>query len=154
MARLEFYNAEELARIVRRSAGLLGAPINMNGAPRNCQPLARYAAYCQPPARRVSDYAEVKGDGTITQAMAHKALAMLDVEPRGFGRDRPASCSKPWCTALTEAPWAWTTFCGQHWWGAGTIEEVIEPYLIQQGYLQRTPEGALPPRRPTSTWAW
>ena len=90
--------------------------------------------------RRVRDFAEVKGQGRITQEMAQRALAMLDVDPQGFDlMDRklleavihrfdggPVGLDNV-AAAIGEEP--------------GTIEDVIEPYLIQQGYLQRTPRG-------------
>jgi Holliday junction DNA helicase RuvB len=108
VARLEFYTSEELSRIVRRSAGLLNAPIDEEG----CFEIARRSRGTPRIAnrllRRVRDYADVKGDGRITREIADKALAMLDVDPRAL-TSWTASCSKPWCTASTAARWAWTT---------------------------------------------
>jgi len=142
VARLEFYTPEELARIVHRSAGLLGVPIDAEGA----QEIARRSRGTPRIAnrllRRVRDYADVKGDGRIAKALADKALAMLDVDPQGFDvMDRklleavvhrfdggPVGLDNV-AAAIGEEP--------------GTIEDVIEPYLIQQGYLQRTPRGRI-----------
>jgi len=84
VARLEFYTAEELARIVRRSAGLLNAPIDDEGAfeiARRSRGTPRIANRL---LRRVRDYADVRGDGSITRELADRALAMLDVDPQGF----------------------------------------------------------------------
>jgi len=140
VARLEFYSADELARIVRRSAGLLNVPIDAEGAfeiARRSRGTPRIANRL---LRRVRDYADVKGDGSVGKALADLALAMLDVDPKGFDvMDRklleavihrfdggPVGLDNV-AAAIGEEP--------------GTIEDVIEPYLIQQGYLQRTPRG-------------
>jgi Holliday junction DNA helicase RuvB len=140
VARLEFYTADELARIVQRSAALLNVPADAEGAfeiARRSRGTPRIANRL---LRRVRDYAEVKGDGRIVKAVADKALAMLDVDPLGFDvMDRklleavvhrfdggPVGLDNV-AAAIGEEP--------------GTIEDVIEPYLIQQGYLQRTPRG-------------
>ena len=142
VARLEFYTPEELARIVNRSAGLLNVPTDAEGAfeiARRSRGTPRIANRL---LRRVRDYADVKGDGRITKALADLALKMLDVDPHGLDvMDRK----------LLEAV--------IHRFGGGpvgldnvaaaigeerdTIEDVIEPYLIQQGYLQRTPRGRI-----------
>ncbi|MBB2918746.1 Holliday junction branch migration DNA helicase RuvB [Cupriavidus alkaliphilus] len=140
VARLEFYTAEELARIVSRSAQLLHARIDPQGALEIARRARGTPRIANRLLRRVRDYAEVKGDGTITRQMADAALAMLDVDRVGFDlMDRK----------LLEAV--------LHKFGGGpvgvdnlaaaigeerdTIEDVLEPYLIQQGYLQRTPRG-------------
>ncbi|WP_340526247.1 Holliday junction branch migration DNA helicase RuvB [Cupriavidus necator] len=140
VARLEFYTAEELARIVTRSAQLLHARIDPQGALEIARRARGTPRIANRLLRRVRDYAEVKGDGNITRAMADAALAMLDVDSVGFDlMDRK----------LLEAV--------LHKFGGGpvgvdnlaaaigeerdTIEDVLEPYLIQQGYLQRTPRG-------------
>lgn len=140
VARLEFYSAEELALIVRRSAGLLNVAADDEGAfeiARRSRGTPRIANRL---LRRVRDYAEVKGDGRIGRAAAQAALAMLDVDASGLDlMDRklleavihrfdggPVGLDNV-AAAIGEEP--------------GTIEDVIEPYLIQQGYLQRTPRG-------------
>ncbi|MFO1332832.1 MAG: Holliday junction branch migration DNA helicase RuvB [Rubrivivax sp.] len=140
VARLEFYSAEELALIVRRSAGLLNVAADDEGAfeiARRSRGTPRIANRL---LRRVRDYAEVKGDGRIGRAAAQAALAMLDVDALGLDlMDRklleavihrfdggPVGLDNV-AAAIGEEP--------------GTIEDVIEPYLIQQGYLQRTPRG-------------
>ena len=92
--------------------------------------------------RRVRDYAEVKGDGTITQEMARKALSMLDVDPRGFDvMDR--KLLEAVVHRFDGGPVGVDNIAASIGEDAGTIEDVIEPYLIQQGYLQRTPRGRI-----------
>ncbi len=142
VARLEFYTAPELQRIVTRSASLLQAPIEAEGAMEVARRSRGTPRIANRLLRRVRDYAEVKGDGTITRQIAEKALAMLDVDPQGFDlMDRklleavvhrfdggPVGLDNV-AAAIGEEP--------------GTIEDVIEPYLIQQGFLQRTPRGRI-----------
>ena len=142
VARLEFYTAEELARIVTRSAGLLGVPIDPEGAHELARRSRGTPRIANRLLRRVRDYADVKAQGRITVPVANLALAMLDVDPQGFDvMDRklleaivhrfdggPVGLDNV-AAAIGEEP--------------GTIEDVIEPYLIQQGYLQRTPRGRI-----------
>jgi Holliday junction DNA helicase RuvB len=142
VARLEFYTAAELARIVTRSAGLLKAPIDDEGALEIARRSRGTPRIANRLLRRVRDYADVKGDGRITVPIADAALKMLDVDPVGFDvMDRklleavvhrfdggPVGLDNV-AAAIGEEP--------------GTIEDVIEPYLIQQGYLQRTPRGRI-----------
>jgi holliday junction DNA helicase RuvB len=142
VARLEFYTADELRRIVTRSASLLGAPIDPEGALEVARRSRGTPRIANRLLRRVRDYADVKADGTITRGIAEKALAMLDVDPLGFDlMDRklleavvhrfdggPVGLDNV-AAAIGEEP--------------GTIEDVIEPYLIQQGFLQRTPRGRI-----------
>ncbi|MGN1055087.1 MAG: Holliday junction branch migration DNA helicase RuvB [Comamonas sp.] len=142
VARLEFYNAEELARIVTRSAGLLGAPIDAAGAQEIANRSRGTPRIANRLLRRVRDYAEVKGDGTITQEIAHKALSMLDVDPRGFDvMDR--KLLEAVVHRFDGGPVGVDNIAASIGEDAGTIEDVIEPYLIQQGYLQRTPRGRI-----------
>ena len=140
VARLEFYTPDELARIVTRSAALLNVPVDADGAMEIARRSRGTPRIANRLLRRVRDYADVKGQGRITQEMARRALAMLDVDPQGFDlMDRklleavihrfdggPVGLDNV-AAAIGEEP--------------GTIEDVIEPYLIQQGYLQRTPRG-------------
>ncbi|MGQ0710376.1 MAG: Holliday junction branch migration DNA helicase RuvB [Rhodoferax sp.] len=140
VARLEFYSAQELQRIVTRSAGLLGVPIEDEGS----QEIARRSRGTPRIAnrllRRVRDYAEVKGRGTITQDMANRALAMLDVDPQGFDlMDR--KLLEAVIHRFDGGPVGLDNIAASIGEEPGTIEDVIEPYLIQQGFLQRTPRG-------------
>lgn len=140
VARLEFYSADELTRIVTRSAGLLNVPVDAAGALEIARRSRGTPRIANRLLRRVRDYAQVKGSGAIDAPTADKALAMLDVDPIGLDvMDRklleavihrfdggPVGLDNV-AAAIGEEP--------------GTIEDVIEPYLIQQGYLQRTPRG-------------
>ncbi len=142
VTRLEFYTAAELGTIIKRSAGLLKVPIQAEGAfeiARRSRGTPRIANRL---LRRVRDYAEFKSDGTITRQIADMALVMLDVDPEGFDlMDRklleavihrfdggPVGLDNV-AAAIGEEP--------------GTIEDVIEPFLIMQGFLQRTPRGRI-----------
>ena len=139
-ARLEFYSAEELGRIVSRSAGLLNAPMDEEGGfeiARRSRGTPRIANRL---LRRVRDFAEVKGSGRITQEIANKALAMLDVDPQGFDlMDR--KLLEAVVHRFDGGPVGLDNIAASIGEEAGTIEDVIEPYLIQQGFLQRTPRG-------------
>jgi len=140
VARLEFYTPEELARIVTRSAGLLNVPTDAEGAfeiARRSRGTPRIANRL---LRRVRDFADVKGEGRITQAIAHAALALLDVDPEGFDvMDR--KLLEAVIHRFDGGPVGLDNIAASIGEEAGTIEDVIEPYLIQQGFLQRTPRG-------------
>jgi Holliday junction DNA helicase RuvB len=142
VARLEFYTSEELARIVQRSAGLLNAPMDEDGGfeiARRSRGTPRIANRL---LRRVRDYAEVKGNGRITKPIADKALAMLDVDPQGFDvMDR--KLLEAVIHRFDGGPVGLDNIAASIGEEAGTIEDVIEPYLIQQGFLQRTPRGRI-----------
>ena len=142
VARLEFYTADELASIVQRSAGLLNAPMDEEGGfeiARRSRGTPRIANRL---LRRVRDYAEVKGDGRITKSIADKALAMLDVDPQGFDvMDR--KLLEAVIHRFDGGPVGLDNIAASIGEEAGTIEDVIEPYLIQQGFLQRTPRGRI-----------
>ena len=142
VARLEFYTSEELARIVRRSSGLLNVPMDEEGGfeiARRSRGTPRIANRL---LRRVRDYADVKGSGHITLDIANKALAMLDVDPQGFDvMDRKLlECV---IHRFDGGPVGLDNIAASIGEERDTIEDVIEPYLIQQGYLQRTPRGRI-----------
>jgi Holliday junction DNA helicase RuvB len=140
VARLEFYSAEELARIVRRSALLLEVPIDATGADEIARRSRGTPRVANRLLRRVRDYAEVKGQGAITQSMADLALAMLDVDPQGFDvMDR--KLLEAVVHRFDGGPVGLDNVAAAIGEERDTIEDVIEPYLIQQGYLQRTPRG-------------
>ncbi len=140
VARLEFYTSEELARIVKRSAGLLNAPMEDEGGfeiARRSRGTPRIANRL---LRRVRDYADVKGSGRISQDIAERALAMLDVDPQGFDlMDR--KLLEAVIHRFDGGPVGLDNIAASIGEERDTIEDVIEPYLIQQGYLQRTPRG-------------
>jgi Holliday junction DNA helicase RuvB len=140
VARLEFYTPEELARIVHRSAGLLNAPIDAGGATEIARRSRGTPRIANRLLRRVRDYADVKAEGRIDKAVADAALAMLDVDPLGFDvMDRKLLESV--VHRFDGGPVGLENLAAAIGEEAGTIEDVIEPYLIQQGFLQRTPRG-------------
>ncbi len=142
VARLEFYTPEELARIVKRSAGLLKVQTDVEGGfeiARRSRGTPRIANRL---LRRVRDYADVKGTGVITLEIANKALAMLDVDPQGFDlMDR--KFLEAVIHRFDGGPVGLDNIAASIGEEPGTIEDVIEPYLIQQGFLQRTPRGRM-----------
>ncbi|SHN32551.1 Holliday junction branch migration DNA helicase RuvB [Rhizobacter sp. OV335] len=140
VARLEFYTPEELARIVHRSAGLLNVPTDAEGAFEIARRSRGTPRISNRLLRRVRDYADVKGDGRISKALADKALAMLDVDPQGFDvMDR--KLLEAVIHRFDGGPVGLDNVAAAIGEERETIEDVIEPYLIQQGYLQRTPRG-------------
>ncbi|HEX2546833.1 MAG TPA: Holliday junction branch migration DNA helicase RuvB [Ramlibacter sp.] len=140
VARLEFYTAEELTRIVHRSAGLLQAPIDAEGAGEIARRSRGTPRIANRLLRRVRDYADVKGTGRIDAQIAQKALTMLDVDPLGFDvMDR--KLLEAVIHRFDGGPVGLDNVAASIGEERDTIEDVIEPYLIQQGYLQRTPRG-------------
>ncbi len=142
VARLEFYTPEELTRIVTRSAGLLEVPIDAAGAHEIARRSRGTPRIANRLLRRVRDYAEVKCEGRIVKPVADAALAMLDVDPLGFDvMDR--KLLEAVVHRFDGGPVGLENVAAAIGEEAGTIEDVIEPYLIQQGYLQRTPRGRI-----------
>ncbi|MFO1227845.1 Holliday junction branch migration DNA helicase RuvB [Roseateles sp.] len=142
VARLEFYTPEELQRIVTRSAQLLGASIDAAGALEIAKRSRGTPRIANRLLRRVRDFAEVKGDGRIVAELADRALAMLDVDPQGFDlMDR--KLLEAVIHRFDGGPVGLDNVAAAIGEESGTIEDVIEPYLIQQGYLQRTPRGRI-----------
>jgi len=142
VSRLEFYTPEELSRIVARSANLLDTPAEASG----CLEIAKRSRGTPRIAnrllRRVRDYAQVKADGIITAEVADAALTMLDVDKVGLD---------PMDRRLLETiihkfgggPVGLESVAAAIGEEKDTIEDVLEPYLIQQGYIQRTPRGRI-----------
>ncbi|MBK1713481.1 Holliday junction branch migration DNA helicase RuvB [Rubrivivax gelatinosus] len=142
VARLEFYTAEELTRIVTRSAGLLKVEIDGAGALEVARRSRGTPRIANRLLRRVRDYAQVRADGRIDADIADKALALLDVDPLGFDvMDR--KLLEAVIHRFDGGPVGLDNVAAAIGEEAGTIEDVIEPYLIQQGYLQRTPRGRI-----------
>ena len=140
VARLEFYNPQQLARIVSRSAGLLNAAIDDDGALEIARRSRGTPRIANRLLRRVRDYAEVKGTGRITKDMADAALKMLDVDPVGFDvMDR--KLLEAVLFKFNGGPVGLDNLAAAIGEERDTIEDVLEPYLIQQGFLQRTPRG-------------
>lgn len=142
VARLEFYSADELERIVNRSAGLLKVPVEGDGALEIARRSRGTPRIANRLLRRVRDFAQVRGDGRITRAMADQALAMLDVDPQGFDvMDR--KLLEAVIHRFDGGPVGLDNVAAAIGEERDTIEDVIEPYLIQQGFLQRTPRGRM-----------
>ena len=142
VARLEFYSAEELTRIVHRSAGLLNVPIDNPGALEIARRSRGTPRIANRLLRRVRDYADVKAEGRIGKVVADAALKMLDVDPLGFDvMDR--KLLEAVVHRFDGGPVGLENVAAAIGEEAGTIEDVIEPYLIQQGFLQRTPRGRI-----------
>ena len=138
--RLEFYSVEDLARIVERAAHLLEIPADADG----CAEIARRARGTPRIAnrllRRVRDFAQVKSDGRVTPAIADAALAMLKVDAMGFDHlDRRLMTTL--IKTFDGGPVGLDNLAAVLSEERGTLEDVIEPYLIQRGYLVRTPRG-------------
>lgn len=142
VARLEFYTPEQLARIVTRSSSLLNAPIDSDGALEIAKRSRGTPRIANRLLRRVRDYAEVKGNGRITKAISDAALAMLDVDPKGFDlMDR--KLLEAILFKFNGGPVGLDNLAAAIGEERDTIEDVLEPYLIQQGFLQRTPRGRI-----------
>jgi Holliday junction DNA helicase RuvB len=143
--RLEFYSTPDLEKIVTRSAGILGVPIDVEGAARIAQRARGTPRIANRLLRRVRDYAEVKGDGRINEATAHAALDLLEVDPQGFD----ALDRKLLLTIIEKfdgGPVGIESLAAAVGEERGTLEDVIEPFLIQQGFLMRTARGRMATR--------
>jgi Holliday junction DNA helicase RuvB len=142
VARLEFYTAEELARIVLRSAALLKIAVDRDGATEIARRSRGTPRIANRLLRRVRDYAEVRADGDVTRKVADAALSMLDVDASGLDvMDR-----KLLQTVLGKfdgGPVGIDNLAAAIGEERDTIEDVLEPYLIQQGFLQRTSRGRI-----------
>lgn len=137
---LQFYTPEELSRIVRRSAGLLNVGIDETGAfeiARRSRGTPRVANRL---LRRVRDYAEVKHDGRITKEVAAAALKMLNVDPEGLDMV-DTHFLRTIIEKFSGGPVGIENLAASVGEDRDTLEDVVEPYLIQQGFVQRTPRG-------------
>ncbi len=142
VARLEFYTAQELQRIVTRSSGLLELPIEPEGALEIARRSRGTPRIANRLLRRVRDYAEVRAQGEATREVADAALTMLDVDAQGLDvMDRKLLLTV--IEKFTGGPVGVDNLAAAIGEERDTIEDVLEPYLIQQGYLQRTPRGRI-----------
>jgi Holliday junction DNA helicase RuvB len=140
VARLEFYTAAELTRIVQRSARLLEVEVDAAGATEIASRSRGTPRIANRLLRRVRDYAEVKAEGFVTEAIADAALKMLDVDAAGLDvMDR--KLLQAVIDKFGGGPVGVDNLAAAISEERDTIEDVLEPYLIQQGYLQRTPRG-------------
>jgi len=143
--RLEFYTTEELALIVSRSARILGVEMSPEGAVEIARRSRGTPRIANRLLRRVRDFAEVLGDGSISADLADRALAMLNVDHQGFD-----PLDRKLLAAMIErfdgGPVGLDNLAAAISEERGTIEDVLEPYLIQQGFIMRTPRGRVATR--------
>jgi holliday junction DNA helicase RuvB len=140
--RLEFYSIPDLASIVRRSAAILKVPIDEAGANEIARRSRGTPRIANRLLRRVRDYAEVRGQGAINESIAADAMKLLDVDTNGFDlMDRKLLLTL--IERFDGGPAGLDNLAAAIGEARDTIEDVIEPYLIQQGYLLRTPRGRL-----------
>jgi len=160
--RLEFYGVEDLERIVKRSAAILTVPIDESGARRIAQRSRGTPRIANRLLRRVRDYAQVRADGRIDETVAEAALDLLEVDRQGFD-----TLDRKLLTAIIErfdgGPVGIDSLAAALGEERGTLEDVTEPFLIQQGFLIRTARGRMvtrasylhfgikPPERAAST---
>jgi Holliday junction DNA helicase RuvB len=140
--RLEFYEVADLAHIVERSAHILEIGIDAKGAAEIARRSRGTPRIANRLLRRVRDYAEVKADGYITADIADRALDMLSVDQRGFDHlDRRLLLAM--IEKFDGGPVGVDSLAASISEERGTIEDVLEPYLIQQGFMLRTPRGRM-----------
>ena len=143
--RLEFYSTEELETIANRSAGILDLPLEQNGAQQIAQRARGTPRVVNRLLRRVRDYAEVQADGVVTEQVAVSALDMLEVDPNGFdAMDR--RLLRTIIEKFDGGPVGIESLSAAVGEERGTIEDVLEPYLIQQGFIMRTARGRVATR--------
>ena len=138
--RLNFYRPEELAQIVTRSAAILNIPAEATGALEIAKRSRGTPRIANRLLRRVRDYAQVRADGIITPAVAAAALARLNVDEFGLD-DMDARILSTIIEKFGGGPVGLQTLGAAVGEDSGTLEEVYEPYLLQQGFLERTPRG-------------
>jgi Holliday junction DNA helicase RuvB len=143
--RLEFYSTEDLTRIVTRSAGILGVVVDGQGAYEIARRSRGTPRIANRLLRRVRDYAEVRADGRVTDAVARAALDLLEVDGQGFDvMDRKLLGTL--IQKFSGGPVGIDSLAAAIGEERGTLEDVVEPYLIQQGFIMRTPRGRVATR--------
>ena len=143
--RLEFYGHDDLQSIVTRSAGILGVPMDPGGAARIAQRSRGTPRIANRLLRRVRDYAEVRAGGRVTDVVAQGALDLLDVDPQGFDPlDRRLLLTI--IEKFEGGPVGVDSLAAALGEERGTIEDVLEPFLIQQGFIMRTARGRVATR--------
>lgn len=144
--RLEFYNIEDLSTIVQRSARILNVPLDITGAGEIARRSRGTPRIVNRLLRRVRDYAEVRFDGAISAEVARQALDLLDVDDFGFDM-----LDRKLLLAIIEkfagGPVGLDNLAAAIGEERGTIEDVLEPYLIQEGFIMRTPRGRVATKR-------
>lgn len=140
--RLEFYTTQDLTEIISRSANLLKVKIDELGAEEIAKRSRGTPRIANRLLRRVRDYAEVKGEGRVTKSMAEEALSLLDVDHCGLDiMDR--TLIKTLIEKFSGGPVGLDSIAAAIGEERSTIEDVIEPFLIQQGFIMRTPRGRM-----------
>jgi Holliday junction DNA helicase RuvB len=142
VSRLDFYDEEELTAIVARAAGILGIPIDHDGAVHIAGRSRGTPRIANRLLRRVRDFAQVKGDGTVDSRTAQEALRVFGVDERGLDKVDRAILSAL-CRQFGGGPVGLTTLAISVSEQPDTVEDVYEPFLIQQGFLSRTPRGRI-----------
>ena len=138
--RLDYYDVKSIEHIIKRSAGLLNIPLEDAGTKEMARRSRGTPRVANRLLRRVRDYAQIKGDGVITQEIAIKALKMLDVDFAGLD-DMDKRLLKLLIENYNGGPVGLKTLAVALGEDPGTVEEIYEPYLIQQGFLDRTAQG-------------
>src|SRR5512132_713987 len=138
--RLDYYSAEDLAKIVTRSAGILEVPVDADAAAEIARRSRGTPRIANRLLRRVRDYAQVRADGRITAAVAHDALALLEVDAHGFDEvDR--KLLRTIIDKFSGGPVGVNSIAAAINEERDAIEDIYEPFLIQAGFLDRTPRG-------------
>jgi holliday junction DNA helicase RuvB len=140
VARLDYYDPSELEAIVRRTAAILGVPLSDGGATEIAGRARGTPRIANRLLKRVRDFAEVRGDGVVTDAMAAQGLALFGVDELGLDKvDR--AILRAVCAGFGGGPVGLSTLAVSVGEEPDTVEDVYEPYLLQQGLLMRTPRG-------------
>ena len=142
VSHLEFYTTEELERIIRRSAQVLGVEIDEEGAHELARRSRGTPRLANRMLKRVRDFAQVRYDGRITREVADYALNLMDVDKDGLDRNDRLILS----TIINKfggGPVGIETIAAAVGEDAGTLEDVYEPYLVQNGFINRTPRGRM-----------
>ncbi len=141
-ARLDYYGTDELDVIVRRSAGLLGVPLDAAGAAEIARRARGTPRVANRLLRRVRDYAEVRGDGSVDEAVAREALAVFEVDELGLDKTDVALV-RTIVEKFGGGPVGVGTLAAAMHEEADTLEDVCEPYLLQLGFIKRTQRGRM-----------
>lgn len=144
--RLDFYTAEELTTVIERSARILGVTCHREAAVSLAKRARGTPRIANRLLRRVRDYAQVKADGTITEEVAAEALALLEVDELGFD-EMDRNILHTIMDKFSGGPVGLSTVAAVVGEEADTIEDIYEPYLIQIGFLDRTPRGRVATER-------
>ena len=140
VARLDYYEVDELDAIVARAAGILGVPVEPAGGREIARRARGTPRIANRLLRRVRDFAEVRGDGTVTADAAHEGLALFEVDERGLDKVDRAILGAV-CERFGGGPVGLSTLAISVGEAPETVEDVYEPFLLQQGLLKRTPRG-------------